>query len=255
MGIIITLISQYIGTINLLLLVATICLMWLLPYLAEKKRQLNILKNILTELEILSSNEEKIKMWIKEYPRTGNLQWVNVVLKNRIQGPVPDSWIATAVPAHNVLRISDNYLAALEEVVDGANTKLLKKFLIIINQKIEMLNGFLEKARQKDTPFSKSSTQHADEIIEMVEEAKSYINQTWKLEKVGKDFKHMVAVFTLPTLLLAFSVFISMFLFAVDKLDLINGTNALSYLQMSLVGIPLTFFGIVISGYFLLKNR
>jgi len=121
--------------------IATIVFMWLIPFCTERKKQKSLLKSLLVELNKIS-NEKK--------DEEGNLQWFGKTTKN----------------LHGI------WILNVSVYMEGLNGfEELKKNLVDISQKIEMLNRFAFSGLERNKFFKDL----IDETIKKVEKSKKFI--------------------------------------------------------------------------------
>lgn len=132
----------------------------------ERKKQIDSFKALYTELDVVSNK-------VKE----GNLQWfLNSVDKGR--------------PLHSIWKINvDPYMTLLPSNFNGKNITSLKKELVNINQKIEMINDVVLSGKydlKKRLPKEKRypDRQMAKFIKETIKET---ITKTEKIKEVIKE--------------------------------------------------------------------
>ena len=111
----------------------------------ELKKQFDILESLYTELSAVSDKGKGIKF------SEGNLQWFNDAL-------------GIGKPLHSIWSIDPSpYLSNLSSKINGKKTVSLKRKIVKLNQKIEMINGIVLSAEYNRGIFGKKDTR--DEVM------------------------------------------------------------------------------------------
>ncbi len=123
--------------------IITIWLMWSIfkkeRYERKKERydlQISLLHSLLVELNQISSPSNDIYINGKTYPHKGNLEWYE-------EDILPKYKTNKGIPPHSVWRINTTeYLAKLPNEIKGKNIIELKKILVLLNQKLELISNY-----------------------------------------------------------------------------------------------------------------
>lgn len=111
----------------------------------ELKRQIDLLGSLYVELEAISNEKKEIKF------EEGNLQWFKDAL-------------GYGKPLHSVWSVNPSpYLSYLHSNINGKETSSLKKKLVKLNQKIEMINNIVLSGEYNLGIFGKKTTR--DEVM------------------------------------------------------------------------------------------
>ena len=138
------------------------------------KKQIELLKSLLIELDMISSKSNKIKVISKDYKIEGNLQWFKELLE---KGNVPlhDMWDLDA----------SKYLTELDNNIKEIELSEIKKVIVLINQKISLLNLYRRALVLKNNKvITDSSKKIIKEVIEIISDTKRFIEKVIKNEKV-----------------------------------------------------------------------
>jgi len=142
----------------------TLLLMW---FLFNKKRQdrknernqiyFGLLNSLIVELNAVSSKSNDILINAKEYHLKGNLEWYE-------EDVLPKYKTNKGIPPHSIWKINTSeYLAKLPNKIKGKDIIDLKKLLVLLNQKLELIQNY----------FSFGIPQ--DEIKKVIEESKGIV--------------------------------------------------------------------------------
>ncbi len=142
----------------------------------EEGRQLSLLDSLYSELCAIGDKKHRFKL-INNHEMTGNLHWFKELL----------GWEGI-LPGHGIWYLTTSlYIGGLNKGVKGVNTASLKKMIILINQKIELINNHVVtfgKDKNKDTKeFREAVIKIIDEALKYVWESKKFIENNWKLKK------------------------------------------------------------------------
>ena len=124
--------------------VGTLIFMWVIFRREQNERkkeirniQISLLHSLLVELNAISSPLNNIRINQKDYTLKGNLEWYEEIL-SQYKGK-------NITPSHNAWRLNtDNYLSNLHNKIDGKSLIELKKLLILINQKLELIKNYFD---------------------------------------------------------------------------------------------------------------
>ena len=98
--------------------------------------QISLLNSLFVELNQISSPYNDIYINGKHYPTKGNLEWYE-------EDILPKYKKNKGTPPHEVWKINTSeYLAKLHNKVDKKDTIELKKLIILINQKLELIRNY-----------------------------------------------------------------------------------------------------------------
>ena len=98
--------------------------------------QISLLNSLFVELNQISSPSNDIHINGKIYPHKGNLEWYEKDI-------LPKYKKNKGTPPHEVWKMNTSeYLAKLHNKVDKKDTIELKKLLILINQKLELVRNY-----------------------------------------------------------------------------------------------------------------
>jgi len=146
------------------------------------RRQNDLLESLYTELDAISNKDKKIKF------EEGNLQWFNDTLK--IGKPLHSIWSINPSP----------YLSYLTSNINGKETGSLKRKIVKLNQKIEMINGIVLSGEYNLGIFGKKGTRDEvmfdfvektiGEMIDLTEEMKKRLEEDFKIKNSLIDQQH-----------------------------------------------------------------
>ncbi len=140
----------------------------------ELRRQKDLLESLYTELDAISNKNKKIKF------EEGNLQWFKDA-------------VGVGKPLHSVWSINPSpYLSYLSSVINGKETRSIKRKLVRLNQKIEMINGIVlsgeynlgifGQRETRDEQMLKFVKKVIDEMIDLTEEMKKRLVDEFKVK-------------------------------------------------------------------------
>lgn len=156
--------------------ISTLLFMW---YLFKKERQdrekernqiyFGLLNSLVVELNAVSSKSNDILINTKEYALKGNLEWYEELLENNKGKKI--------LPPHSLWKINtQEYLTKLPNKIKGKNILELKKLLVLLNQKIELIQNYLLFGMKQE---------NIKEVIEesktIVKDAKIFLNEKFKI--------------------------------------------------------------------------
>lgn len=128
------------------------------------ERQLSLVNSLYSELHMISDPKHTFKLNKKKYKLKGNLEWFKETIKNTGKFPAHEVWYIN----------TSEYIGKLNRKINNVQTFNLKKMIILINQKILMING----ARKGIVPFKKKDLiEDIKEVIGMVNDAKNFIEE------------------------------------------------------------------------------
>ena len=157
--------------------IITIWLMWSIfkkeRYERKKERydlQISLLHSLLVELNQISSPSNDIYINGKTYKHKGNLEWYEEDILPKYKKKMGN-------PPHEVWRINtQEYLAKLRNELNNKDLVELKKLLVLINQKLELIrNYFIGGIDAKDIEKVISETK------EMVSDAKNFLGKGFNI--------------------------------------------------------------------------
>ncbi len=122
--------------------ISTLLLMW---FLFNKERQdrknernqiyFGLLNSLIVELNAVSSKSNDILINTKEYSLKGNLEWYEELLENNKGKKI--------LPPHSLWKINTSeYLSKLPNKIKNKNIIELKKLLVLLNQKLELIQNY-----------------------------------------------------------------------------------------------------------------
>ena len=134
------------------------------------KIQIGLLSSLLTELEMLSSKSNKIKIISDDYKIRGNLEWFK------------ESVTKNETPLHDMWEINPSkYLSELDNEINGIKLEEIKKFIVFVNQKISLLNFYREGIIDETVNTSNQNLiDIIDEVINAITKAKEFVSNTMK---------------------------------------------------------------------------
>jgi len=156
--------------------IGTLSFMWFIFKREQNERkkeirniQISLLYSLLIELKAISSMSNYIHINRKEYSLKGNLEWYEELLdqnKNKRITPPHDAWKLN----------TNEYLSKLHNKIDGKNIVELKKLLILINQKLELIKNYFNWGISAD-----KTKDVIKETKEIVKDAKSFLNERFDI--------------------------------------------------------------------------
>jgi len=140
----------------------------------EEEKQLTLLQSLYDELCAISSRKNTFGLY-KKSKFEGNLEWFKASLQKG------------NLPAHEIWYINVGvYIGELKKEIKEKGTRNLKKQIILINQKISLLNGFLDGMKNKvyvtDDRIKKAMIEIIDETIGYVNDARKYMETEFKIK-------------------------------------------------------------------------
>jgi hypothetical protein len=147
-----------------------------LPLYRDYRKQISLLESLYSELDAISSEEKRIRLSHKEKSIKGNLQWVEELFGWGLK------------PAHGIWKLNTQiYVAGLNEKIKFKKTKSLKRFLILISQKIELIENYLlqfnQVPKETDNVYKEAIMKVFAEVIELVETTKTFIEKEFRITK------------------------------------------------------------------------
>jgi len=142
--------------------------------LDELRRQSDLLDSLYIELDAISNKDKKIEF------AEGNLQWFK-------------DTVGVGKPLHSIWSINPSpYLSNLSSIINGKGTGFLKRKLVSLNQKIEMINGIvlsgeynlgiIGKRETRDEVMLKFVKKTIDEMITLTEVMKKQLRDEFKVK-------------------------------------------------------------------------
>ena len=140
------------------------------------KDKISLLESLHSELEAISSKKRKIKLLDLNIDTAGNLQWVKELFGYELKH------------AHGIWKLNvQTYIGELNNKIWFKKTKDLKRVLIHISQKIEMIENYFRQYEGVPKEYQKvikeAIIKVVDETIKLVETGKKFIEDEFKICK------------------------------------------------------------------------
>ncbi len=151
-------------------------IMAFLTFYKDYKRQISLLESLHSELEAISSKKRKIELLDLNIDTTGNLQWVKELFGYELKH------------AHGIWKLNvQTYVGELNNKIKFNKTKDLKRVLIHISQKIEMIENYFRQyegvPKDHQKAIKEAIIKVVDETIKLVETGKKFIEDEFGIHK------------------------------------------------------------------------
>lgn len=150
-------------------------IMAFLTFYRDYKRQISILESLHSELEAISSKKKKIKLLDLNIDTIGNLQWVKELFDYELKH------------AHGIWKLNvQTYIGELNNKIKFKKTKSLKKVLIHISQKIEMIENYFRQyegvPKEHQKIIKEAIIKVIDETMGLVDTGKRFIEDEFGIK-------------------------------------------------------------------------
>ena len=167
-------ISQTSLRVSIFALIIAIIMVFLTFY-KDYKRQISLLESLHSELEAISSKKRMIELLDIKIDTTGNLQWVKELFGYELKH------------AHGIWKLNvQTYVGELNNKIRFKKTKDLKRVLIHISQKIEMIENYFRQyegvPKEHQKVIKEAIIKVVDETIKLVETGKKFIEDEFGIK-------------------------------------------------------------------------
>lgn len=163
--------SLYVAILGLIIALIVV----FVPFYKDKQRQISLLEALYSELDAISSKKGEIEVLDKKIPTKGNLQWIKELFGWELR------------PAHGIWKLStQDYITGLDRKIKGKTTRPLKKVLILISQKIELIENYLiqyASVTRKDDAIKEAIMKVINEVTELVDITKKLLEKDFGIRK------------------------------------------------------------------------